>query len=359
MIFVQDLQAKSLKRTDEGTVFDGVSHEYAIGDFRAYAGHFDAAIVDQLRKHEDVAHIESDQTSTLTRMPWRKKRRLVSQKKVNYGLQLISHRGNNEPGVYWYDASAGSGTFAYVLDGGINVKHVEFQGRASLGYNAVKGSAFEDTEGHGTHVAGIIGSKTYGVAKKCNLIAVKTSHGGKGDASTVLDGLQWATKDIVGKKRQAKAVINISQGVPFSKALNDAVNAAFNQGVTTVAASGNNGIKASALSPGSAENSITVAATNAKHERADFSNWGPGVTLFAPGVDIMSTSIGSTKATRTTSGTSQAAPHVAGIVLYLKGFMNLPDAKSTKAKILELATKDVVDHPAASANLFAYNGSGK
>lgn len=76
-----------------------------------------------------------------------------------------------------YDTSAGSGTFGYVVDSGINLAHVAFGGRASNGFNAVSGVTHDDRLGHGTHVAGTIGSSTYGVAKAANLISVKVFEG--------------------------------------------------------------------------------------------------------------------------------------------------------------------------------------
>jgi oryzin len=96
----------------------------------------------------------------------------VTQSSVTWGLGSISHR---TPGStkYVYDESAGNDTWAYIVDTGLYTEHKEFEGRAVLGYNAYKGSEFEDVQGHGTHCAGTIGSRAYGVAKKANLMSVK------------------------------------------------------------------------------------------------------------------------------------------------------------------------------------------
>lgn len=96
----------------------------------------------------------------------------VMQNNSSWGLGSISHRtpGWNE---YIYDASAGAGTWAYILDTGLYTGHSEFQGRAHLGYNAVPNTEFVDNHGHGTHCAGTIGGRTFGVAKKANLVSVK------------------------------------------------------------------------------------------------------------------------------------------------------------------------------------------
>lgn len=104
-----------------------------------------------------------------------------------------------------------AGTYAYVVDSGINVNHVEFESRASLAYNAAGGSHV-DSIGHGTHVAGTIGGKTYGVAKKTNLLSVKVFQGESSSTSIILDGFNWAVNDIVSKGRTKKAAINMSLG---------------------------------------------------------------------------------------------------------------------------------------------------
>ena len=97
---------------------------------------------------------------------------IIRQENATWGLGSISHRAPNST-EYLYDESAGEGTWAYVLDTGIYIEHEEFEGRAHLGYNAFPNLAFEDTDVHGTHCAGTIASRKYGVAKKANVIDVK------------------------------------------------------------------------------------------------------------------------------------------------------------------------------------------
>lgn len=97
------------------------------------------------------------------------------------------------------------------MDTGILESHNEFSGRAITGYNAVGGSN-ADTNGHGTHVAGTIGGRTYGVAKNTNLIAVKVFQGSSSSTSIILDGFNWAVNDIINRGRQNKAAISMSLG---------------------------------------------------------------------------------------------------------------------------------------------------
>jgi subtilisin family serine protease len=100
------------------------------------------------------------------------KKTLVTQSSATWGLGRISHV-NKGSSSYVYDDSAGSGTCAYVIDTGIYTAHPEFEGRATFLANYAGDGQNSDGNGHGTHVAGTIGSKTYGVAKKTKLYAVK------------------------------------------------------------------------------------------------------------------------------------------------------------------------------------------
>ncbi|EAL89613.1 Basic amino-acid permease [Aspergillus fumigatus] len=348
-LWATDLHKRNLERRDttSGEPPVGIEKSYKIKDFAAYAGSFDDATIEEIRKSADVAHVEEDQIWYLDA--------LTTQKGAPWGLGSISHKGQASTD-YIYDTSAGAGTYAYVVDSGINVNHVEFESRASLAYNAAGGSHV-DSIGHGTHVAGTIGGKTYGVAKKTNLLSVKVFQGESSSTSIILDGFNWAVNDIVSKGRTKKAAINMSLGGGYSYAFNNAVENAFDEGVLSVVAAGNENSDASNTSPASAPNALTVAAINKSNARASFSNYGSVVDIFAPGQDILSAWIGSTTATNTISGTSMATPHIVGLSVYLMGLENLSGPAAVTARIKELATNGVVTNVKGSPNKLAYNGN--
>lgn len=167
---------------------------------------------------------------------------LIAQADATWGLSRISQRqqSSNE---YLYDSSAGEGTFAYVVDTGINVDHLEFEGRASFGANFAGDGKDTDEAGHGTHVAGTIGSRAYGVAKRTNLIAVKVlGSDGSGSNGDVLAGIDFAVKDAQEKGRIGKSVANLSLGGPLSRASNRLVNGAVRSGMFMGVAAGNEGV---------------------------------------------------------------------------------------------------------------------
>lgn len=163
---------RALRRRD----FSGLRSTYNIGQFQAYAGEFDDATVSQIQQKEEVLFVEHDRAARLTS--------LVTETNAPWGLAAISHRSQltNDSILgqkYIYDSSSGQGTFAYVIDVGILINNTEFEGRAVRGHNSVaEYESFDETAiGHGSHVAGIIGSRTYGVAKKANIVDVKVAVG--------------------------------------------------------------------------------------------------------------------------------------------------------------------------------------
>ncbi|XXG97977.1 [Pyruvate dehydrogenase [acetyl-transferring]]-phosphatase 1, mitochondrial [Hypoxylon texense] len=260
---------------------------------------------------------------------------------------------------YVYDSKAGEGTYAYIIDSGLLTTHEEFEGRAFLGYNAVDGE-FVDDSGHGTHVAGTIGGKTYGVAKKANLISVKIFENGQGKISDFLEGYQWAVYNITKENRQEVSVINVSGGAGAMQALNRAVDEGYKKGVITVAAAGNYDEDVHRHSPASAPNAMTVGAVDRRFRRSSFSNWGELVDIFAPGEEVASAWIGSDSDIRSHSGTSMATPHVTGLILYLKSLIpyRMKSPAHSVWELQNLATGNVVQDTKGSKNLLGFNGNG-
>lgn len=306
-----------------------------------------------LKQHKSKESRDLDQGKNTTGHPMA----IASQSDAPWGLARLSHRQRGSDD-YVYDPSAGRDTYAYVIDTGLNAGHADFEGRAQLGYNAVPGTADVDVQGHGTHTTGIIGGKTYGVAKSANLVAVKVFDQGGSLTSVILDGYNWAVSDIRSKGRVGKAVINMSLGGGTSAAFNNAVEAAYRAGIVTVVAAGNEGRDVGADSPASATDAITVGAVDNSDRQAPYSNFGKTVDIYAPGSNILSAWIGSTTATNTMSGTSMACPHVSGLVLYLMAKEGLSDPAAIIARVKGIGNAYVISGVGpGSPNLLAYNGS--
>jgi subtilisin family serine protease len=279
---------------------------------------------------------------------------MTTQYNAPWGLGRISHTEPHQRD-YYYSDSAGKDVLIYVVDTGIRLSHDDFGGRAIWGANFIASSPDSDQDGHGTHVAGIIAGRTYGVAKKATVVAVKVLDAtGSGSMSGLLQGLNWAVADAKQRGVAGKAVINMSLSGAYTQSVNDAVKAATDAGITVVAAAGNKDEDVSGWSPGSAETAIAVGAIDMDDQRANFSNWGAGVDIFAPGVRIPSAYNGSDSDTAFLSGTSMASPHVSGLAAYFIAREGLSGG-AVRNWILSVANRGVVDRK-DGADLIAYNG---
>ena len=147
-------------------------------------------------------------------------------------------------------------------------------------------------------------------------------------------------------------------GGPYSFALNNAVEAAFELGVLIVVAAGNEGSLARDVSPASAANALTVGAIDALWQQCSFSNYGPEVNIQAPGLDIESAYIATDNATAILSGTSMAAPHVAGLAMYVAALEKTNTAEELRNKILDMGIKGKAKSLTSDTpNLIAHNGA--
>jgi aqualysin 1 len=204
----------------------------------------------------------------------------------------------------------------YVIDTGIDAAHPDLNVVQHVNFSGYFGGGNKDCNGHGTHVAGIIGARdnareVVGVAPGAPLVGVKVlSCSGSGSISGVIKGIDWVTAN--AKK---PAVANMSLGGAPSQALDDAVRRSVSAGIFYAVAGGNESQNACNVSPARAGAGInnglmTVAATDQNNAEPDFSNYGVCIDAWAPGVSILSTRRGG--GTTTYSGTSMASPHVAG-----------------------------------------------
>ncbi|CAO2655570.1 Nn.00g043730.m01.CDS01 [Neocucurbitaria sp. VM-36] len=326
--------------------------EYSLPGFRGFAGTLSDQEVAQLQASSQVEYVEEDAKVYASA--------LIEQQDAPWGLGRISHREKGST-TYIYDETAGEGTCSYIIDTGIYTEHPEFEGRATFLTDASGEGTLADGNGHGTHVAGTIGSADYGVAKKTKLFAVKVlTSSGSGTTSGVLAGINFVQNDARDRKAAGECpkgvVSNMSLGGGKSTSMNQAAAALVSSGVFLAVAAGNSGDDASFYSPASEPTVCTVGATTIDDKLISWSNYGTLVDILAPGVNITSTWLNGE--TNTISGTSMASPHIAGLGAYLLGLGG--DVGSLCESIKELATKDKIDPatlPAGTVNELAFNGA--
>ncbi|KAG7284056.1 hypothetical protein NEMBOFW57_010416 [Staphylotrichum longicolle] len=302
---------------------------YRINGWRAMSLEADDLLINEIYSAKEVSYVQQDVLFNINA-------RSVQAQTTN-GLARISHAKAGAR-TYVFDDSAGEGITAFVVDTGIRVTHEEFEGRATFGANFIN-NVNTDENGHGTHVAGTIGGKTFGVAKKVNLVAVKVLGGdGGGSTSSVLAGMQFVANNVTASRLGGKAVMNMSLGGGFDPAINAAINKLEAAGVVPVVAAGNESQDTAETSPGSAEAALTVGAFDPTDDtRAFFSNFGPLVDIYAPGMNVLSANNRSDTATRVLNGTSMASPHVAGVAAYLMALEGITGVQAVGDRIKELA----------------------
>ena len=339
--------AASVRSNSEylGYVYGGKVKNTFSHALKGYVGKMTERQAIALSRDERVAFVEQDSYTSAEAV----------QDSAVWGLDRIDQRGMPLDTRYTYATDA-SNVHAYVIDSGIRTSHTSFGGRATNDFDAVN-DGNQDCLGHGTHVAGTIGSADWGVAKNVRLHSVRVmgcSNLG-GTVSQLIAGLDWVTAN-----RISPAVANISiTASATSSAINSSVNAMIRAGVTVVTSAGNYGADACNYSPANVPNAITVGATGMTDIKASFSNYGSCVDLFAPGIAITSASYADDTSYRVMNGTSMSSPHVAGAAaLYLASNPSASPATVAQA-ISSTATTGVVQSiDSASPNKMLYSWFG-
>ncbi|MCL7965619.1 MAG: S8 family serine peptidase [marine benthic group bacterium] len=314
---------------------------------QGFAGRIPAQAIEGIRRNPNVFFVEQDGVATKSQV-------------ASWGLDRIDQR-NLPLDNSFAPGGTGAGVDAWIIDSGIDFgRSDEFGSRLddTRDRDFVDGDFdASDCEGHGTHVAGTVGSSTFGVAKGVTLIGVRVlGCTGSGSYSGVIAGI-----DYVAATASGPTVANMSLGGPSSSAVNLAVANAVASGVTMVVAAGNDGQDACTKSPASAPEAITVAASMSNDARSNHpgwwsSNYGSCVDLFAPGSDISSTVMGG--GSESWYGTSMASPHVAGAAALLLGSNPGWTPAQVWSAMQSDATSGVLSDVRGSPDLLLHVGSG-
>jgi subtilisin family serine protease len=268
---------------------------------------------------------------------------------------------------YKFSYESAYDVFVYFIDTGVNVDHTDFidklgydtvnKNRVIIGKNFVTDETTSDLNGHGTHVAGIIGSTTWGVAKRVNIVSVKVMNkNGSGKWSDIIASIEWSRNHLFSQTTSKKGVLNISLSGSVKESANSAIRAAISQGIHVSVAAGNNGKEACAFSPASASayGAVVVGSIGNDDSYSKFSNYGKCVSIFAPGYKITSTSNVSNTGSKEMSGTSMAAPHVAGVMALILSAKDMSPKELYNTLISEASSDYIKNLDSNSPNKIVY-----
>lgn len=329
---------------DPGKRANAVRSAYGVAPrktFRAVLSGFSASMTPQqaaaLAKRADVVQVVPNRTfdNLLDATETGKKKPRAAD--PTWGLDRIDQRQLPLDGTY-APVHDGTGVSAYIIDSGVNPDHPDFGGRATQAVNLTTDGQNTDCNGHGTHVAGTVGSTTYGVAKSTSVVGVKALDCGGGSSEEILlASLEWVTENAA-----KPAVVNTSWRWPSGGTLlKPAVEAMVQSGVFHATSAGNTYGDSCDVPPRNSELPLVVANSTITDARAASSSTGACVDVYAPGTNIVSLD-NDGSGTVTLSGTSMATPHAAGVgALYLQQNPGATPAE-VKAWIEDSATPDIV-----------------
>lgn len=294
--------------------------------------------LEKVRKDPNVKYVEQDQVMKIS----------ATQFTAPWGLDRIDQPGIPLSGSFTYETT-GATVDAYIFDTGIRTDHNEFIGRIQPGFNAITSTAApNDDNGHGTHVAGILGGTRYGVAKGINIVPVKVlDKFGTGTFTQIIAGIDWA----IANHTTRPAVGNVSISGPVSVGLDEAIRRAITDGIVMCVAAGNNSVDASTTSPGRVVEAIVVGAVTNTDQWSSFSNFGTVIDILAPGTNITSAWHTGVNDINVVSGTSMATPHAAGAAaLYLEKFPGTTPASVQNGLKSSSVANKILMVPAGTSN---------
>jgi cerevisin len=326
------------------TLYNSFSH------FNGYAAQMPEELANAMAENDDVKYIEQDRVVSLNipaSEPTLRRRSSffrVQQKAPSWGLTriVLTHKIDQQAtDGYAAAGSQGEGVDVFVIDSGVKTDIGDLIANSFFSKSFVEGEA--DDIGHGTGVAGIIGGKTFGVAKKATIFSVKVAKNGDAKVSDLVAAMNYVADQVEqrrGGSQAIKSVINLSMGgAGISKALDNAIRSVIASGVVFVGAAGNSAKDTCGTSPGGVSEALIVGATGIDDSVASFSNFGPCVDIWAPGVDITTAALDGTS--KVWSGTSFSAPHVTGVVALALSEGTFTSVASVNQYIKAVAAKDV------------------
>jgi subtilisin family serine protease len=366
-------------KANAGTVSDGQARKFGFkvaGLFdrglRGYVGSMSDSAARALAAMPGVLAVAPDIKLTTFDTPARTTQQLTDHPLYGtlppiWGLDRIDQRSRSLDKAYSYNMT-GAGVTAYIVDTGVAPNHVEFATQAGTrvqpaprrfdAYRPAGDPQYgEDCDGHGTHVAGTLGGRTFGVAKDVSIVSVRVLDcEGSGYISDIVKGIDWMIADHTG----GPAVANMSFGGGTNSAIDAAVNRAIDDGIAVAVAAGNDGRNACSYSPARVPRALTVGATDSNDKKASFSNYGSCLDLFAPGTSILSSYGGTGSATTAwalLSGTSMATPHVAGVAALILSAVPGAAPSQVGSALASVATTGVVTSSSTTSPRLLYEPS--